>query len=168
MPIDPGSASAEVVCRVPAQATHAPKDLVRRVPADVVELALRTPVGAVVTNDVLAVRPDVTVATARDVARGAPLGALVVVDEASRPTGLVTSGTLFDDRVDAAALVAAIATPFAAEIRDETALVHALAGLVGDGEGASLPIVDDEGALLALLRPVDVVRWLAERAGYAL
>lgn len=167
MPEDPDAPGASVVCRA-VKGAPAPAALAaateRRVPADVVELALRTPVGSVVPRDVLAVREDVTVAVARSIARGA---VVVVVDEGSRPVGLVRVAALVEPHVDPESAVSTLAVPFAGEVHDETALVHAIAGLVDEaGEGVCLPVVNDDGALVALLSPVDVVRWLASRAGY--
>lgn len=106
-----------------------------------------------------------TVAVARTLARGS---VFVVVDEESRPVGLVRIAALVAGDLNPGSRVGALATPFAGEVHDETALVHAIAGLVDEaGEGVSLPVVNDEGGLVALLSPVDVVRWLASRAGYA-
>lgn len=175
LPEDPDAPDATVTCHAEARPNGLVPASLRRaadlpsgsrgVPNDVVELALRTPVGEVVAPDVLAVAESATIAVARSVAHGAWL---VLVDAASKPVGLVAVARLFDPVFDPAEPVASLARPFEGELHDETALVHAIAGLVGEeGEGAVLPVVDDEGALLAVLSPVDVVRWLAARSGYA-
>ncbi len=165
MPAAPDDAVAEVLCRRDLGEPRASSSGLPRVQLDLVELALRTPVRDVVRPDVLAAHADVSIRAARALLGGAE--AILVVDAEARPRGVVRASTLASADVEPEASLASVAMPLAGSVRDDTALVHTLAAL-GDGDGAVLPVVDDDGALLAVLTAADVVRWLAKRAGYEL
>lgn len=165
MPVAPDDAGAEVHCRPEVGETRVASRELSRMQLDLVELALRTPVRDVVRPVVLAARADLSVRAARALSLRSE--SLLLVDADSRPEGVVRPSVLASADVDPEATLASVAAPLAGTVRDDTALVHTLAAL-GEGDGAVLPVVDDEGALLAVLTAADVVRWLAKRAGYDL
>lgn len=162
MPEDPSIEGAEVVCRVDPPTSSGPrlKDL------DVVEAALRTPVGEVVSAEAVALERDVPVTVATKLGRDRGLPAIAVIDEDKKPTAVVT----WSELVEAAgtnATVGDVGRPLAAAYAVDGPLLHVLPALA-DGTVGYAVVVGRDGTFYGLLEAADVARWLARRAGYDL
>lgn len=163
MPEDPVVHGAEVVCRVdqPLQAGPRPEDL------DVVETALRTPVGEVVSSDAVALEEDVTIEAATTLARDRGLLALTVVDAERRPTAVVTWTDLVAHAGNGKGRVGELGRPLSAAHAVDESLLHALP-VVSDATVGYASVIGRDGTFYGLLTAAHVTRWLARRAGYEL
>jgi CBS domain-containing protein len=163
MPDDPALEGAEVVCRVDPTTQSGPrlKDL------DMVEAALRTPVGDVVSSEALALEESVTIESATALARQRGLVALAVVDAERKPVAVVTWTELVAHAKEGKGRVADLGRPLAAAYAVDGPLLHALPA-VADGTVGYAIVIGKDGAYYGLLTAADVARWLARRAGYEL
>ena len=123
-------------------------------------------VGAVMTRTTYCVRPDVAAARVAALLLEHRLGGMPVVDAAGRPIGVISKTDLLRHAHDGdAALVGDIMMPMAVVLGQDVPIAQAAALMAGEGIHR-LPIVDDTGAVCGILSALDVVRWVAEEAGY--
>lgn len=178
-----------VACRHPLAAVAR---AALREPAGARAILDRTPVAEVMTGDVLAVRPDVSVETLTGLLLERRIGGAPVVDEHGRPIGIVTGTDLITDRylagdtaedagvrggrvgtegagVHATALasgsVAEVMTPIAFTIPERTPVSRAAALMTVRGVHR-LVVVAEDGRVSGVVTTTDVVRWLARRGGF--
>jgi CBS domain-containing protein len=160
-------------------------------------LADRTPVSAVMTTRVLAVRPDVSLDALAHLLLDRGIGGAPVVDEEGRPIGVVSKTDLVRERlvtgdtgegvapgwqpsrgdfrfetasgfhVEAVphALVADVMTPAAFTLSEGAPLAQAAALMAFEGVHR-VPVVCDEGRVAGMVTSLDVLRWMAQQAGY--
>jgi CBS domain-containing protein len=160
-------------------------------------LADRTPVSAVMTTRVLAVRPDVSLEALADLLLDRGIGGTPVVDEEGRPIGVVSKTDLVRERlvtgdtgeavapgwqpsrghfrvemtsgfhVEALpnALVADVMTPTAFTLSEDAPLAQAAALMAFEGVHR-VPVVSDDGRVAGIVTGLDVLRWMAQQAGY--
>jgi CBS domain-containing protein len=160
MPEDPSLDGAEVVCRVDPAMASGP----RLKELDMVEAALRTPLGEVVSADALALEEDVTMEVAGRLAREHGLTAIAVVSSDKKPVAVLTWSELVTND-DGKARVGDCARPLASAYAIDGPLLHALPA-VSDGAVGYAIVVGNDGVFYGLLTAADVARWLARRAGY--
>lgn len=163
MPADRDAAGAEVVCKSEGNGDVARGAIVMR-GADVIEAALRTPVGVLVLKDVYATARSTALGAARTALLDQGLEGLPVIDDEARPIGIVTRSDLLREGAAATAGDAMSVCP--PTYPDDAPLVHALPALSTVGSVAL--VVDRDERLIGMLAASDVVVWLARRAGYAL
>ena len=154
---------ASVACRTAASAAG---------PLLESDLALRTPVSAAMTTDVVCVRDDLSVETLTTLLLDEWIGAVPVVDEHGRPIGIVSKTDLLreaHDRGDPTApaarrtTVREVMTPLALTLSEQTPLARACARMVLE-RVHRLPVVDPDGRVVGIFSTTDATRWLAEHA----
>jgi CBS domain-containing protein len=184
-----GVLGAYVACRRAGDAAAAPPD-------DAGERLERAPTWSVMSTQVVAVRPDVSLETAAELLLDRVIGGLPVVDPEGRPTGMVSRTDLLDERFVASgtreAVPAGPRRPGADPIEREPG-VHAQAApcdTVADAmtrgtltvpeetpvsKAAALMAVrgihrvlavSGDGRVVGVLTAGDVARWVAQLAGH--
>lgn len=159
-------------------------------PADHV-IALRAATGATVqtimSRSAYCLRPEVGVRTAAAMLLDERMSGAPVVDADGRPVGIVSKTDLLrhlhergdetEPRSPAAlehgyhatqideTMVCDVMMPVVFAISDDTTIAAAAALMAGEGVHR-LPVLDAKGAVVGILSTLDVVRWVAERAGY--
>lgn len=158
-------------------------------PADHV-ISLRAATGAsvqtIMSRTAYCLRPEVGVRTAAAMLLEERMSGAPVVDDQGRPVGIVSKTDLLrhlHERGDAieshpAAIepgyhatqidettVRDVMMPVVFGITDDTTIAAASALMAGEGVHR-LPVLDTDGAVVGILSTLDVVRWVAERAGY--
>jgi CBS domain-containing protein len=133
------------------------------------------------------VRPGVSIRTAASMLLDERMSGAPVVDDDGRPVGIVSKTDLLrhlherGDAVEAgddAAIergfhathvdgttVADVMMPVVFAIAEDTTIAAAAALMAGEGIHR-VPVLDRNGAVVGILSTLDVVRWVAERAGY--
>lgn len=155
-------------------------------------IALRTATGAsvqtIMSRTTYCLRPEVGVRTAAAMLLEHRMSGAPVVDGEGRPVGIVSKTDLLrhahergeevepreDPGLDRgfhtaaidATTVADVMMPVVFAIADDTTIATAAALMAGEGVHR-LPVLDAGGAVVGILSTLDVVRWVAERAGYA-
>jgi CBS domain-containing protein len=161
VPVDVSAEDAEVQCAEPPSAPSR-----RRLDADLVELALRTPASAVAPRDVLVVAPELLATEAAAVLEERGMASAAVVDDDGLPLGVIMRADLARARREDALPVGALLRPFKSTVLEDTPLVHALPALLEPSGETLAPVVNASGDLVTVLSAGDVVRWLALRAGF--
>jgi CBS domain-containing protein len=135
-----------------------------------------TPVSAVMTTDVFAVREDVTLRALGAVLLDRGIGGAPVVDEDGRPIGVVSRTDLLDQRFVAGAevgrllagpppsgSVADAMTRAATTVPETASAAEAAAIMVRRGIHRVL-VVSDDGRLSGIVTGSDIMRWVMRRA----
>ncbi len=159
-------------------------------PSDQV-VALRAAVGAsvqsIMSRTTYCLRPDVSVRTAAAMLLDERMSGAPVVDGDGRPVGIVSKTDLLrhlHERGDAVesggpeaieagfhatrideTMVRDVMMPVVFAISSDTTIAAGAALMAGEGIHR-LPVLDANGAVVGILSTLDVVRWVAERAGY--
>jgi CBS domain-containing protein len=159
-------------------------------PADQV-VALRAATGAsvqsIMSRTTYCLRPDVGVRTAAAMLLDERMSGAPVVDSDGRPVGIVSKTDLLrhlHERGDAIepgrrdaidpgfhatqvdeTMVCDVMMPVVFAISVDTTIAAASALMAGEGIHR-LPVLDGGGAVVGILSTLDVVRWVATRAGY--
>jgi CBS-domain-containing membrane protein len=179
VPRDPARAGAAVECTAAARSAVDPR-------ADVREAALRTHLHEVARRDVLCVREDASVETARALLLDHDLRALPVLDAEGRLVGIVTRSDLLRDAADgvsspapralgpgfhveeiACALVGEVMSPHAYALPEDAPLTYAVSLMAQFGL-TEVPVVTGDGEVTGIVSSGDVMRWLATHLGYVL
>lgn len=185
----PAGRGAWVLCRRPPPAARAPLPE-RGAPMD------RTPVADVMTGDVLAVRPDVSLEALTELLVERGIGGAPVVDAEGRPVGMVSMRDLLETRFVAGDTAEEVAPGWQARgklrlvpgpgvhaeaapretVSDvmtptaftlpEDAPVSMAAALMAAHEVHRVVVVGGRGRVCGVLTASDVVRWVARRGGY--
>jgi len=121
------------------------------------------PVMAVASRDVIAVSADATVEHARAMMVDAVVGCLPVIDAMRRPIGIITPLDLVtrpDARIASEAMTAPVAT-----VMEMTSTTRAAALMAFEGIH-HLPVVNQNGSIVALLSSLDLLRHLGRQQGF--
>ena len=124
----------------------------------------RTPVSAVMTSDLLAVRPDVSLEAVTTLLLERGIGGAPVVDEIGRPIGVCSKTDLLGRRPGTGGSVAEAMTREAVTVSETASLSEAAALMSARGIHRVL-VLSDDGKLSGILTSEDIVRWFARGAG---
>ncbi len=123
----------------------------------------RTPLSAVMTTDVFAVRPDVSLEALTGAFLEKGISGAPVVDGEGRPVGVISKTDLVGARPPGASVASAM-TASPCTMRESEPLCEAAALLAGRGIHRVL-VVSDDDRLSGIVADSDIVRWVAERGG---
>jgi CBS domain-containing protein len=151
-------------------------------------------VATIMTHTTYCVRPEVSVETLAALLLDHRMGGVPVVNEEGQPVGVVSKTDLLrhmHERGDAPesvetrpavdierlgpgfhaarvdpTTVREIMMPMVFAIEQDTPIVHAAALMAGEGVHR-LAVVDANLAIIGIVSTLDIVRWVAESAGYA-
>lgn len=117
-------------------------------------------------RDPITVRPGTTLGVCMDLIRRAGTGdSVFVTDEEGRLCGVLTErdifGKLVAADVDLSAPVDSLMITHPWTLHLDQPIRHAIE-LMQTGRYRNVPLVDDEGCLVGVVRPVDVLKYLAE------
>ena len=169
--VSDGPGKASVRCRVPIEPQQSPEDD-RAIPS----LLERTPVSTLMTTDVTCVSPSLDIEDLADLFLSRRISGAPVVNSHGHPIGVVSKtdlvrehyeAELFSDASLLPGTVADVMCESALRLPESSSLAQATAIMAQEGLHR-LPIVSDSGAVVGILSALDVVRWLAVRAGYML
>lgn len=132
-------------------------------------------VGQLMTHDVCAVDEGLDAAELASLLSERSLSGVPVVDDAGRPSGVVSRTDLLRAGSAAAApplhperahaTAGELMSPEPLAVREDTTVAYAAALMVTHAVHRLL-VLSPEGLLVGVLTPTDVLRWLARRAGY--
>jgi CBS domain-containing protein len=144
-------------------------------------------VSSIMSRTTYCLRPDVGVHTAVAMLLEERMSGAPVVDDEGHPIGIVSKtdllrhlherGDVIEPGSDAAVergfhatnvdstTVRDVMMPVVFAIAEDTTIAAASALMAGEGIHR-LPVLDRAGAVVGILSTLDVVRWVAERAGY--
>lgn len=128
------------------------------------------PVSRVMTPAVVCVTPEVRLSALNALLRERHIGGVPVVDADGRPVGVISKTDLlrvWEETGRLEGVVADAMTPAAFCVREHVLLTQAAALMAYEGVHR-VPVVSDDGAVVGILSPLDVTRWVAERSGYVL
>lgn len=146
-----------------------PRALPRREPGDPeATLADRTPVQAVMTRTVLAVRADLPLDRARALFLERDVGGAPVVDEGGRPIGVLSKTDLLRAGAPYAGLSAADAMSRDVLTVGEATPVSEVAALLASEGVHRAPVLGREGRVVGMVTALDLLRWLAQQDGQLL
>ncbi len=161
--LDPNARPGFVECLGEA----APALAERREPGEVERsLADRTPITAVMSRNVVALRADVPLDRARALFLERGIGGAPVVDGEGRPLGVLSKTDLLRG-IDPRATVAdamsrkVLTVPESAPV-SETAALLAFEGV------HRAPVLSPEGRVVGVVTILDILRWLSQQDGYLL
>jgi CBS domain-containing protein len=156
----------------------------------------RTPLSELMTTQVLAVRPDVSLEALADLLLERGISGAPVVDEAGRPVGVVSKTDLMRERLMAGDTEEVVATGWhprrghfqvevgrgfhaepppasvsevmtpAALTLSEDAPVAEAAAMMAFEGIHRVPVVASDGRVAGIVTSLDVLRWLAQQEGY--
>lgn len=146
--------------------------------------AMRTPVAAVMNQDVVSVRETLLVDELLVLLREMGISGAPVVDDEGKVIGVISKTDLIgvaptpaayegaEERSQAqdkrrALVVRDLMTPIAFTVAEDTPIVLASALMAYEGVHR-LPVVTSEGEVIGILSALDVLHWLADKAGYVM
>ncbi len=140
---------------------------------DVQEAATRSRIADVMRRDIVCVRSDASLESVSSVLLTEGSQCMPVVDEDSRPIGVISKSDLLrervDDRFDVDAehgrCAADVMTPFVHALPENAPLAFAVALMASEGH-LEVPVVDDEGKVVGMITALEAMQWLAKRFGY--
>jgi CBS domain-containing protein len=109
--------------------------------------------------------PETPALRARDLLLETPIGAAPVVDEHSRPVGMLTASDLLRAERLEDATVDDLMTPFVFSLPARASLGQAAALMAYEGVHQCV-VVDDAGHFAGVVTAMDVARWMGRAAGY--
>ncbi len=126
-----------------------------------------TPIGALMTREVVCVAATLKRAEAIALFLDRGITGAPVVDVAGRPLGMLARSDLLRAAVDKLppATVADIMLPLAYTLAENDALSRAAALMAAEGVH-HLPVIGDYGRVVGLVSTLDITRWLARQSGY--
>ena len=137
----------------------------------------RTPIRRIMSKDIICARPDLEVSTVLRLLVEHRIGCMPVVDELSRPVGVITKLD-FIEEIDASIHAAAVGAPFRADLAARTAEDLMMPVVVTVDERATVAdvasrmkaeythhvlVVRASGALVGIVSAHDIVRWVVEQ-----
>lgn len=131
-------------------------------------LGADTLVGDMMTKVVIAVRPQDTVRLATDRVIDEKISAVPVLDEDGRPLGLLSRLDLLRAATLAEVLTAEELMPANVHMIHRGSTLALAAATMVELKTHRLIAIDDGGTAVGMLSSLDVMCWLAERAGYVL
>jgi CBS domain-containing protein len=136
-----------------------------------------TPVSTLMTDHVTCVTRDLALEELADLFLARRISGAPVVDSKGHPIGMVSKTDLVREHFEAARFddelslrdgkVADVMTESAIRLLETASLAQASALMAQEGIHR-MPIVSEAGQVVGILSALDVVRWLAVRAGYML
>lgn len=124
-------------------------------------------IGELMHRDVVCVSPDTSVRELRDLLLERGISGAPVVDGEGRPMGIVSKTDVLracaKDRVEHA--VSEIMMPLSFSLTESAPVSQAAALMAFEGIHRVV-VVDMNGRVVGILSSLDVLRWLAKRAGY--
>lgn len=189
---DPAARASYVSCRSKSRLGRGPAGgTLFEPPAP--SVADRTPVWKLMTTQVVAVRPDVTLESLTALFLERSIGGAAVVDALGRPIGMVSKTDLLRERYEDGDTGEGMALPsvpcdplgsgFHAErlsrsvsevmtrsvfTLSEGASVSEAAALMSFENVRRVPVVSADGRVVGMLASLDILRWLAQQDGYLL
>lgn len=135
--------------------------------------AMRTPVAAVMNQDVISVRETLLIDELLVLLREMGVSGTPVVDDEGKVIGVISKTdvlglfeTVSEDK-RRALVVRDLMTPIAFTVAEDTPIVLASALMAYEGVHR-LPVVTGEGEVIGILSTLDVLHWLADKAGYVM
>lgn len=147
---------SHVLCRV-ADPPHAP----RKIMPTAAEV---TPIGALMSTEVVCVAPTLGRAEAIALMLARGISGAPVVDDEGRPLGMLTRSDLLRED-EAPRTVADLMMPIAFTLDENDPLSRAAALMAVEGVH-HLPVIGDFGRVIGVISTLDVTRWLARQSGY--
>jgi CBS domain-containing protein len=149
----------DVLCRV-----DEPPHPTRKIMPTAAEV---TPVGALMSREVVCVSAALRRAEAIALFLDRGLSGAPVVDDAGRPLGMLTRSDLLRAAVErpAPSTAADIMMPIAYTLAENDALSRGAALIAAEGVH-HLPVIGDHGRVVGLISTLDITRWLARQSGY--
>ena len=126
-------------------------------------------VATIMTHTTYCVRPEVGTETLATLLLDHRMSGVPVVNDSGRPIGVVSKTDLLrhlHEHGDAPARVKDIMMPMVFAVERDTPIVHAAALMAGEGVHR-LAVVDADLTIIGIVSALDVVRWVADRAGYS-
>lgn len=125
------------------------------------------PIGSIMSRLVECVTASTTIGHVIDLLLGHGYGGVPVVNEVGRAIGIVAKTDLVrrDHALDEP--VETIMMPVAFSLPEHASIGRAAALMASEGIHR-LPVHDEDGAVVGIVTPLDITRWVARRAGYAL
>jgi len=150
---------SDVLCRI-----EGPPHRTRKIMPTAAEV---TPLGALMSREVVCVSAALRRAEAIALFLDRGLSGAPVVDDAGRPLGMLTRSDLLRAAVDkpAPSTAADIMMPIAYTLAENDALSRGAALMAAEGVH-HLPVIGDHGRVVGLVSTLDITRWLARQAGY--
>jgi CBS domain-containing protein len=132
------------------------------------------PLSSIMTTDVICVAPDLSVGSLESLLVDRGISGVPVVDAAGRPIGIVSRTDLVRHHRDRAGAIEADGTrvddimmpiPFCLPANESVAKAAALMAFEGVHR---IPVVGASGAVIGIVVPLDIARWLARHHGYVI
>jgi CBS domain-containing protein len=123
----------------------------------------RTPVTEIMTSDVLCVREDLPLSQLARLLLDRGVTGAPVVNERGEPIGVVSQHDVLG--VDRPATVGEVMTRLTFVLPESASISQAAALMSFEGVHR-LPIVSDDGKVVGIVSPLDILRWLARLDGY--
>jgi predicted transcriptional regulator len=127
-----------------------------------------TPVSEIMTNDVIAVRPELGVEDLEELLLAKCISGAPVIDDLGRPIGIVSKTDLVrrkDTPGGDGVKVRDIMMRTAFCLSENESIARA-AGLMAFERVHRVPVVGARGRVTGVVSPLDVMRWLARQHGY--
>ena len=126
-----------------------------------------TPVGALMSREVVCVAATLGRADAIALFLDRGLSGAPVVDDAGRPLGMLARSDLLRAAVErpAPSSAADMMMPIAYTLAENDPLSRGAALMAAEGVH-HLPVIGDHGRVVGLVSTLDITRWLARQAGY--
>jgi CBS domain-containing protein len=115
--------------------------------------------------DVVAVASGTPIEVVRDLLLERGISGAPVLNEGRRPIGIVSKTDLLRYRGPRGAIVDDVMTPLAVSLGPEASVAKAAALMVSEGIHRIL-VVSEDGELLGIVTPLDILRMLAATGGY--
>ncbi len=139
--------------------------VVHRLTSEGSSAAERTPVGAIMTREILCVRADLALATASALFERRHVSGAPVVNEDGEPIRMVSKADLLP--AGDANLVADVMTHLTV-VLPETSTISQAAAFMSYENVDRLPIVSEDGKVSGIVSALDLLRWFARSDGYVL
>jgi CBS domain-containing protein len=138
-------------------------------PAPRTESASTTCVRELMAHDVICVSPAMRVSEVVRLLDQSDISGAPVVDERGAPIGIVSKTDLLRawSRPSAEDRVAEIMTPLTFGVAEDTSIARAAAMMAYEGVHRMV-VLSNDGVVVGLLSALDLARWIARGAGYAL
>ena len=156
-----GREEANLLCHDPAARCEPSGD------ADEPSIAERTAVAHLLGSEVVCVRENVRIDFVAALLLEKGISGVPVVDAEGRPHGILSKTDLVRHGLEpmARTTVAEIMTPMSIHIPLSTPIARAAALMSTEGVHR-LPVLADDGKIVGIVTPLDIVRWLAQHDGF--
>lgn len=130
--------------------------------------AQSTPIAEIMSREVVCVRPEATLDWLIRLFLVNGISGVPVVDEFGRPLGVVSKTDALNSLPTrgGGTHVGEVMTPVTLAMPEHASIARASALMAYEGVHRVV-VVDPSGAVIGLVSPIDVLRWLAQKDGYA-